>query len=174
MKARTLDAIFSMSGASIAIGVLGFIAGIASIFIDVSSTLSIKWFLLLLLIFGSLILILLKLIHDLVKEDTPPLPFEVPIRYVPQENVFVIRRNENFINNIIVGCYVQQDEIDRLAYLGVVHLVQDKVIQIKIRTDFQVLNEIPSSLDRLNTIIVRPVVPVTAFEQLSNLENTND
>ncbi len=174
MKTKIVDVIFSWSGASIAIGVLGFMAGIVTIFIDVSSNLSIKWFLFVILIFGSLILILLKIIHDLSKESTPSPPFETPIRYVPEENVFVIRRNENFLNNIVVGCYVQQDEIDRLAYLGVVHLVQDKVIQIKIRADLEVLKKIPTASDKLKTIVVRPVVPVTALQQLSNLENNND
>lgn len=174
MKTRIVNAIFSLSGASIAIGVLGFMAGIVTIFVDINSSLSIKWLLLVSLVFGSSILILLKIIHDLSKETAPPPPFEKPIRYVQDENVFVIRRNENFLNNIVVGCYVQQDEIDRLAYLGVVHLVQDKVIQIKIIADLQVLENIPTSIDTLNTIVVRPVVPVTALQPLSNLENTDD
>jgi hypothetical protein len=77
-------------------------------------------------------------------------------------------------HNIVVGCYAQQDEIDRLAYLGVVHLVQEKVIQIKVRTDFRVLKEMPTTSEQLKSIAVRPVVPVTALEQFSNLENKND
>jgi len=92
---------------------------------------------------------------------------------VRDEEVFVIRRNENFINNIIVGCYILKDDIDRLAYLGVVHLVQDKVIQIKIRYDFKVLGTIPESIDALKNISVRPVVPVTALQQLINMEDAN-
>jgi len=174
MTNKILGAIFSLSGASIAIGVLGFMAGIVTIFVDVNSELSIKWLLFIVLILASIILILLKLIYDLSQETAPPPTFEVPIRYVSDEQVFVIRRNENFINNIVVGCYVRKDDIDRLAYLGVVHLVQDKVIQIRIRADFDVLEKIPESSDELKNIIVRPVVPVTALQQLSNLENPND
>ena len=174
MKYKILGAIFSLSGASIAIGVLGFMAGIVTIFVDVNSALSIKWLLFIVLVLVSLILILLKLIYDLSQETAPPPKFEVPIRYVPDEQVFVIRRNENFINNIVVGCYVRKDDIDRLAYLGVVHLVQDKVIQIRVRADFEVLEKIPESSDELKNIIVRPVVPVTALQQLSNLENPNE
>jgi len=173
MKDKILHVIFSLSGASIAIGVLGFMSGIVTIFIDVNSQLSIKWILLIVLIFFSLVLILLKVIYDLSQIIEPVPPFEIPIRYVEDEQVFVIKRNENFLNNIVVGCYVQKDEIDRLAYLGVVHLVQDKVIQIKIRADFQILKEIPVSIDSLKSIVVRPVVPVTALQQFSNLENTN-
>lgn len=173
MTNKILGAIFSLSGASIAIGVLGFMAGVVTIFVDVNSELSIKWLLFIVLVLVSIILILLKLIYDLSLETAPPPTFEVPIRYVSDEQVFVIRRNENFINNIVVGCYVRKDDIDRLAYLGVVHLVQDKVIQIRVRADFEVLENIPESSDELKNIIVRPVVPVTALQQLSNLENPN-
>ncbi len=174
MTNKILSAIFSLSGASIAIGALGFMAGVVTIFVDVNSELSIKWLLFIVLLLVSLILILLKLIYDLSHETAPPPPFEVPIRYVPEEQVFVIRRNENFLNNIVVGCYVQKDDIDRLAYLGVVHIVQDKVIQIRVRADLEVLEAIPESTDALKNIIIRPVVPVTALQQLSNLENLND
>ncbi len=171
MTSRILSAIFSLSGASIAIGILGFMAAIVTIFIDVNSTLSVKWIILFILLLSSIIIILLKLVYDLSQEAAPLLPFETPIRYVPEEDVFVIRRNDNFLNNIVVGCYVHKDDIDRLAYLGVVHLVQDKVIQIKVRADLNVLETIPLSTDDLKRIVVRPVVPITALQQLSNLEN---
>ncbi len=170
MKDRILNSIFSLSGASIAIGVVGFMSGIVSIFIDVDSQLSIKWLLLIMLLAVSLILILLKVVYDLSQFTIPPPPFETPIKYVSDEQVFVIKRNENFLNNIVVGCYIQRDEIDRLAYLGVVHLVQDKVIQIKVRADLQVLEKIPESADELDRLVIRPVVPVSALEQFNNLE----
>lgn len=171
MTNRILRAVFSVSGASIAIGVLGFMAGIVTIFVDVNSSLSIKWILLTFLVLSSLIVILLKLVYDLSQEATPSPPFETPIRYVSDVNVFVIKRNEYFLNNIVVGCYVHKDDIDRLAYLGVVHLVQDKVIQIKVMTDLNVLEAIPTSPDDLKSIVVRPVVPVTALQQMPNWES---
>lgn len=167
---RIISAVFSLSGASIAIGVLGFMAGLATMFIDVDSELSVKWTLLVILLLTSFVIILLKIIYDISHEAEPLPSFETPIRYVSEEQVFVIRRNENFVNNIVVGCYVHKDDIDRLAYLGVVHLVQDKVVQIKVRADLEVLDEIPTSTDDLKRIIVRPVVPVTALQQLSSLE----
>lgn|SRR5690554_5594582 len=174
MNKKIISAVFSLSGASIAIGCLGFIAGIVTIFVDVNAEISVKWLLLIILVLSSLIIILLKVIHDLSYQVIPPPNFEVPIRYVSDEQVFVIRRNENFINNIVVGCYVRKDDIDRLAYLGVVHLVQDKVIQIRVRADFKILEAIPESSDELKNISVRPVVPITAMQQLANVENSND
>jgi len=72
---KLLSAVFSLSGASIAIGVLGFLSGIVSLFIDVNSTLSIKWFLLICLLLISFIIILLKLIYDLSQVATPAPPY---------------------------------------------------------------------------------------------------
>jgi hypothetical protein len=171
MRQRLVDAIFSLSGLAIAIGTLGFLSGIVTLFVDTSSVLSIKWLLFTLLISISAALIFLKIIFDIISGDGEQSFSENPIRYVAEEKVFVIRRNYNFLNNIIVGCYVHQNEIDRLAYLGVVHLVQDAVIQIKIEIDMGVLEKVPESPIELKSIFVRAVVPVTALAQLRNLEN---
>lgn len=171
MKEQVAKAIFSLSGASILIGVVGFMSGLVTIFVNVNEQLSVKWLLLAILVSISLTLILLKVIYDLSQEKRPPPPYEHPIRYVPDEQVFIIRRNENFLNSIVVGCYAVRDEVDRLAYLGVVHLVQDKVIQIKVQTDYSVLPQIPSTQEELKNIVIRPVVPVTALQQFGQLEN---
>ena len=173
MNEKILKGVFSLSGASIMIGLVGFMSGLVGLFVDVNTQLSIKWLLLVLLIATSLLLILLKVIYDLAQETRPPAPFEHPIRYVPEENVFIIRKNENFHSSIIVGCYAQMDEVDRLAYLGVVHLVQDKVIQIRIQCDYSVLSKIPSTQEELKNIFIRSVVPVTALPQFNTMENTN-
>lgn len=74
----------------------------------------------------------------------------------------------------MVGCYAQRDEIDRLAYLGVVHIVQEKVIQIRLRVDYKVLDKIPTSREELRNIVVRPVIPITAIDQFYTLENENE
>ena len=102
------------------------------------------------------------------KNTKPPQPFEHPIKYYPDDQIFIIKKNDNFINSIVVGCYAQQDELDRLAYLGVVHHVQDTVIQIKIRFDFGVVEKMLFTSEQLKSIAVRPVVPVTALAQFSN------
>lgn len=170
MKEKIIKNIFSLTGASITIGVVGFISGIVTLFIDVNSQVSIKWLLFVVLISVTFILILLKIIYDQFNETIPLPPFEHPIRYVPEEKVFVIRRNDNFLNSIIVGCYAKKDEIDRLAYLGVVHLVQEKVVQIKLRADLGVYKEIPTTQEELSNLLIRPVVPIEAIDQLNALE----
>lgn len=173
MKDKIIKEIFSLSGLSIIIGLIGFLSSIVTIFINVNDQLSVKWFLLLIIIAASLIFILLKLVYDLSVEKRPSPPFEIPIKYIEKEGVFVIRRNENFVNNIILGCYAQIDEIDRLAYLAVVHIIQDKIVQVKIRADFGVLDKIPSTQEELKNIAIRSVVPISALEQLNVQVNDN-
>lgn len=173
MNEKILKGIFSLSGASITIGLVGFMSGLVGLFVDVNALMSIKWLLFALLLETSLILILLKVIYDLAQETRPPPPFEHPIRYMAEENVFIIKKNENFHNSIVVGCYAQMDEVDRLAYLGVVHHVQDKVIQIRIVWDYSVLTKIPSTQEELKNIFIRSVVPVIALQQFNTMENAN-
>lgn len=153
------------------IAVVGFSSSVVTMFVDVNTQLSIKWLLFSLVISITAISILIKIIYDLLRVSIPAQPVEHPIKYVQDQGVFIIRRNENFLNTIIVGCYVQNDDIERLAYLGTVHLVQDKVIQIKVQRDYGIFTEPPLSSEQLKSIAVRSVVPVEALEQFQNLEN---
>ncbi|MGE8152579.1 hypothetical protein ACQKP5_15195 [Pseudomonas vancouverensis] len=166
MNEKIKNGFFSLSGLSITIGCVGFISGIVTMFVNVGDQLAIKWFILLALTSSTIIMILLKTVHDLTSEIKPSAPYEHPIKLLPEGQILVIRRNENFINNIILGCYAQTDEIDRLAYLAVVHLIQDKIIQIRIISDLKILDKIPSTKEELKNLIIRPVVPFDAINDL--------
>ena len=174
MKDRIIAVIFSLIGVSILIGVAGFLSAIVTMFVDMKAFISIKWIMAIFWISFTLVLILLKVIHDLIMESKAPAPYEHPIRYLSDEKILVIRRNENFVNSIVVGCYLQIEDVDRLAFIGAVHLVQDKVIQIKIYHDMKLLKDAPSIQEALKRIEIRPVVPLTAIQQLVNSETQND
>jgi hypothetical protein len=174
MRKQILEAVFSLNGASFAIGATGFLSGLVTMFVNVSEQISVKWLLLAILLSLCWTLALLKIIYDQAAESKPSPPFENPIKYVTDEQVFVIRRNDNFINNILVGCYSQRDGIDRLAYLAVVHVYQEKLIQIKLLEDFQVLPSVPTTADELKMIEIRPVVPFTALQQYTRQEKPNE
>ncbi len=168
MKERIRSQVFSLNGLSLALGALGFLSGIVQLFIDTSAQLSVKWLLFATWLALSLILVLLKVIYDLSMERKPAPPFEVPIKFIQASGIFVIRRNDNFLNNIVVGCYVQQDEVDTLACVGVVHIVQEKVIQIKIHGSTTGTDPIQDRPDFLSRIAIRPVVPVDALHQFNS------
>jgi len=171
MFEQILKNIFSFSGLSVVIGVVGVLSGLVTIFINTSDQLSIKWLLFTLLVGISLTVILLKVIYDLSQETTPPSPFEHPTQYLPDQSVFIIKRNENFSNNILVGCYELRDDVERLAYLGAVHHIQERIIQIRVVSDYGHLAKPPSTKEELKSIIIRPVVPLLALQQINTQEN---
>ena len=142
MQDRIIKNIFSLSGLSISIGVLGFISGIVQLFIDISALISVKWILLCLLLLISIILILLKVVYDLVVENISISDrqkennlIETPIRFVadnPKGDIFLVRKNKNFTNNMVVSGYLKNNELDNLLFMGYVYVIQDKFTQIKI------------------------------------------
>lgn len=168
MLDRIKGVAFSLSGLSISLGVLGFLSGLVQLFVDVNSTISIKWLLLCLLLAISGVFILLKVIFDLHLAKDAQSNTESPIRWIDNAKILVIRKNDHFVNQIIVGCYFVADEIERLAYVGVVHHVQEKVIQIRILRaclDATEMAKIPQSI---NQLLVRPVIPYSALDQLAS------
>lgn len=165
MNDRILDGIFSFSGLALALATAGFLSAIVTMFVDVGANVPMRVLLFVVFIAMCLLIILMKIIHDLSAERKPDPAFEHPIKYIPEERIFVIRRNEHFLNNIVVGCYSNLDDVDRLAYVAVVHLMQDKVIQIKMHNDLGVLKSIPSTAKELQSLVIRPVVPFTALQQ---------
>lgn len=170
MTEEIKERLFSFSGISVIVGVAGFMSSIVTIFIDVNADISVRWLLLSIIISLVFIIVLLKTIYDLSIKSKPQNFYEIPIKYIDDEGVFIIRKNDNFLNNILVGCYATRNEVDRLAYVGFVHLVQDKMIQIKIKNDYGVLQQIPNTTEDLKNITIRPVVPISALSQITTPE----
>lgn len=156
--------IFSFVGVSIFLGVAGFVSAVVGLFIDTQSLISIKWAIFLLLVFSSIIIILLKMISDLIRQK-PLSSFENPIRILP-DDILVIRKNNNFVSRSLVGCYFIEDDIERPAYIGTVLHVQENLIQIKLVEgigDFK-----NKSLDPkiLKSLIVRSAIPESVLNSL--------
>lgn len=166
--------LFSFTGLSILIGCLGLLSGITTLFIDINALISVKFLLATVLFSAISIAILFKALFDCANETKPQPAFEHPFSYNKDDNILLIRRNDNFINSIVVGCYIDKNDMETLAFLGVVHHVQDKVIQVRLVCDFGKLKNIPSDLDSLKKITVRAVVPLTALEMFKKTEANNE
>lgn len=163
-------AVFSLSGLSIGLGVLGFLSGLVQLFVDVNAAISVKWLLLTILVGLSLPLILLKVIFDLHLQKNAQPNHESPIRFLDKEGILVIRKNEHFVNQIIVGCYYTTDEVERLAYVGVVDHIQEHVIQIRVIRSFLPSEDGTATSININHLIIRPVLPYSALERLASQE----
>jgi hypothetical protein len=168
MKDRISSAMFSLSGLSLLIGALGFLSGIVQLFVDVNTQVSVKWLLFTVWISITVIVVLLKVVFDLNNEKLAAPASEVPFKYDKESGILLIRRNEHFINNIVVGCYVEKNDIESLAALGYVHLVQENFIQIKLREMSAINRDNLNSNSSLGRFVIRPVVPMDALSELAN------
>ena len=167
MRDRIGKAVFSLTGISLAVGAAGFLSALVTMFINTSDQVSIKWILFILWLFLTVAIILLKLVFDLSSEKKISAPYETPIRYLPSDNILLIRRNEHFGNQIVVGCYSNIDDVERLLSLGAVHHVQEKYIQIKLLPATSPDETGVGSNTDIKTILVRPVVPLSAIQAQS-------
>lgn len=165
---------FSLSGLSITIGFLGFLSSIVTMFINVNDQISIKWMVFTIMIAGIIVLIILKSLYDLskrAKENSLP-EYECPIKYIEENQIFIIQRNDHFTSNMILGCYIQKDEIESLAYLAVIEKIQEKNMHIKIRSNFTSSDKIPSSVEELKNITIRPYVTIDILNKIVILPPT--
>lgn len=150
------------SAPSVVFGATGFLSAIVTMFVNTSSSLSVKWFIFLVWISVSIIVVLINVILDTEKELTKrkPLPYERPLGLPDDEGIIVIRRNEAFSNNIIIGIYFVNDEIERPAFAAHVHHVQDKIIQIKVIKCFLPDDKMVLLREKgVASLIVRPNIP---------------
>lgn len=150
------------SFSSVAFGAAGFLSAIVTMFINTSNSLSVKWFIFLTWVFATITVVLVKIIINSEKEFNKknPLPFEHPMGFPDEEGILLIRKNEAFANNIIIGIYFVNDEMERPAFAAHVFHVQEKIIQIKIIKSF--LSEEKMQLLQqkgFSSLIVRPNIP---------------
>lgn len=166
---------FLPSLSSALIGATGFLSALVTMFVDVQSTLPIKWFIFLAWLFSTILILMIKRIMELEEQNRQllPLPFEKPIRILEEQGIILIRKNKTFANNIIVGCYLTNDDVEKLAFSAHVHHTQDNFVQLKIIKSYcsdeekkvLALNGVASSL------VVRPNIPYELFSDLGESSN---
>lgn len=167
MKGNVRDQIFSLSSIAIAVGVAGFTSALVTMFINTMQTTSIKWIIFLSWVFVTILVILIKVINDQSKIYMHPQSSvsEKPIRYMPDKGLILIRKNDFFLNNTMVGCYCIDGEFETIAFVAMVSHVQDKFMQIKIISDLCGESETALlSKHGIECMIIRPNIP---YETLS-------
>ena len=155
--------IFSFPSLSICLGVFGILSGVTGIYYKDMEPVPFWIFISAVWVFISISAILIKIIADGISRHVIVSPFESPISYKDELGSFLIHKNSSFVGQILVGCYLDDDGFDRLAYLGQINHIQEQVIQIKIIKDYEVLSEIPRTQTELRKIEIRPVVPIDAL-----------
>ena len=166
MLKSILNNTFSLIGVSLLIAVSGFSSSIVTMFVNVDEKISVKWLILVFIISTTVIVILSKTIFDLWEKNGRPSTYERIICFIPSDQLVIIKRNENFTNNTVVGCYNSEDDVERLAYIGLVYHVQEHVIQIKILEKTKQFDLDLNNKQLLKNVIVRHGLP---YEVIRNL-----
>lgn len=153
---------------SILVGVAGFLSAVVGMFVNVADQISVKWLLLALWLCITIVLMLFKIMHDLLNDNSSSIKsHESPIKFSQELNILIIRKNPFFPANSLVGCYWVEDEVETISFLGTVHHVQDDLIQIKLLKKLG-SRDVSSVLTKaaMKKIIIRPAIPLAAISEL--------
>jgi hypothetical protein len=159
---------FSHITIAYAIGAVGFVSSITTVFLDTSATLSIKYFLFLICISLIFIIILFKIINDLINNDNhQSIKGDAPISFNEQSNIFVVRNTPFYRNKVVYFVYVEEALAERLAYIVSHFYEQEKVIQLKVLKDFNVFSTPPKESETLSRLIIKDKLSVNLLDDIS-------
>ncbi|MBW9336216.1 hypothetical protein FEE59_22115 [Herbaspirillum sp. RU 5E] len=173
MGDKIKQAIFSFNGVTICVACAGFLSAIVTMFVDITGLISVKWLVGTLWLSVTILVALLKQIHDLSAVTQPEPAFERPISYEHDLDAFIIRRNEHFLLNSIAGCYFSRNGVERLAFIGMVNHLQEQLMHIRIIWEDRDY-DFPTSAESLNELKIRPAVPMAELQEYFSGEQRNN
>lgn len=134
MIRKKLSKILTLNGLSIILGLVGTLFGVLTILIDdFNYNLEVKWFLLLVFIFLSILLISFKLSYEIYKELKLKKPNSSKvITFLKSENILIVENNDYLDYSTMASIYLKNNQIEIEFGKGYVHNVQEKFTQIKI------------------------------------------
>lgn len=168
-KTNWKEYFFSHLALAYAIGVIGFISSITTVFLDTSVQLSIKYFLFIVCFFLTLIFILFKIIKDLSFENTQQkvLSGDPPISYSEPNKSFIFKSHPFYTKKVVYFIYVEESLAERLAYIVVPFYEQETMIQLQILRDFKIFDGPPKEAEILGRLIVKDQLSVTLLADIS-------
>ncbi|MCL6353651.1 hypothetical protein [Pectobacterium polaris] len=170
MDNNVKDKLFSVT--AISVGAAGFISAIVTMFVNTAESVSVKWIIFLCWVFITAFVVLMKIIIEQQKSNKPkPIPSqEKPIRIDLDRDIIIIRKNNKFLNGIVVCCYCINDEIETLAYIAFVAHVQENFLQLKVLADCCTETERNLISTRgVDCMVVKPHLIHNGFSNLGGL-----
>lgn len=161
--------LFSFSSVAISIGVIGVISSFVTLFIDIHTMISIKIPLALVWFFSTVLIVLLKIIFDLTSQiPSISVLYEKPISLYLDKKLIILKKNNIFHYNTIVGCYSLDKNVEFLVCIGFVSHIQENFTQITVMHDCRCAEETARMFNSgCEHIVIRPHIPK---EILSNME----
>lgn len=129
-----LKIILTFNGIAYAIGILGSLASILTVFVTNWNTLvNIKWLVLVLFLAFSIILILIKLVFDFSAELRKKHPVSLKVlRYIPHSLTFIVNVSDALGYSAMVSIFYMDDEFEIEFGKGYVSNIQDEFIQVQL------------------------------------------
>jgi len=132
------------------IAVLGFLSSFATLFIDVNTTVSIKWILFETVIFMTLLAILARTILVLSQIKNISQNIKV-IKYKQENNILILKSSIEIPMNSLVSIYHKNDDYEELYAIGFIENIQEnKLIAVKIT---KVIRPIDLDIKKLSGLV---------------------
>ncbi|WP_428740306.1 hypothetical protein [Tenacibaculum sp.] len=160
-----LRKVFTFNGLFILIGVLGGLASILTLFnSNYDFKINVKWFLFLIYVFITTVIILLKVLYDLQQEFEKGQfkPHFRIIKYQKSTEEFLIEKSELLEHNALVSIFYSHDDFETEIGKAYVSNVNDRYFQLKIITISDNLsNEIVTAINKIKNNDAKEIKNVT-------------
>lgn len=143
-------------GMYILIAVVGFISSIVTLFIDIKDSVSIRWLVLLVCLFLTISIILVRIIIEIAQSKRIIDSIKI-VRYYNNRDLFLVKANFPVPFNSLLSIYIQMDGYEELYGIGYVENVQENdLLSVKVVKKF---TEIQENQDFLKQTIIKTSLP---------------
>jgi len=141
MIKEKIKQILTFNGIALIVGVLGSLASIMTVFVTKWNTeINLKWLVFTIFISLAIVLFLIKLVYDLIKEtEIKRTNTASAIRYISESKTLIVTKNEFLGYSAMVSIFYKDENYEIEFGKGYVESFPDNFVQIKvldISTDF--------------------------------------
>jgi len=155
--------VITEKGIYIVLAVIGMLSGISTMFLDMESTVTIKWLLFIVTISLIIIIIFFSFLNKIVweKQIIPTLKI---IKFYKEKETIILKTNQNISVNSLLTIYINDEGYEYLQYLCFVENIQeDKLISLKIVYSFRDDKDI----EIIKNGIVKTTIPQNILGELN-------
>lgn len=141
------------------IAVVGFLSSITTMFIDINSTLSIKWFLMLIVVCLTFLLLFVRIIIGLLYIKKIDMEIK-PIKHLQNDQILMVKSNTSLAMNSILSIYLKGNDYEKfIAICSVYNNQENGLVALKL---------LLGDLDEVNIkeILIKTTLPLEALEVL--------
>lgn len=164
---QTIARITTEHGAYVLIAVVGFMASLVQLFVDVNGMVSVKWLIAASCVSLTIIIVLIRAIAAVGERRAAPEGIRV-IKHVASKRVLLIRASFDLPIHSLLSIFVESDGYEELYAVGYVENVQEKhVASLRIVQEFI---QLPTRVDLTVVATIKTTLPYRIFQEGLNYE----